>query len=437
MTIDSFLMEMPVCSSRAVDKSRVVLPLSKSIAARVLVALFWSGGCLDCLEIPDCDDSRELKGALSSLREWQENPEMGPAAFNMGQGATSLRFFMPVVASLQGLIADVDCGEGLRRRPVAVLADALIRMGGDVRWRSEECRPPFLISGRTIVGGEIEMDASVSSQFVSAMMLSAPMWEKGLSVRYSNGRSVSAPYLEMTAEVMRRMGAKVRLDVAGVDVAPGGYLQGSMMEIEADWSAASYFYEWLLARGRGVVEIASLASPEVSLQGDCCCAALMEEVGVITKWHPDGSATLSVDSEKWEAARNNLRGVCWNLDESPDLVPALAVGLCQAGIRFRFEGVAHLRHKETDRMHALVTELGRLGYRLIPGDSTLSWEGERVCSGSEDSDVEILSYGDHRMAMSFGAIRSLHPRMQILNPEVVSKSFAGFWKEISKIDSLS
>ncbi len=71
MTIDSFLMEMPVCSSRAVDKSRVVLPLSKSIAARVLVALFWSGGCLDCLEIPDCDDSRELKGALSSLREWQ------------------------------------------------------------------------------------------------------------------------------------------------------------------------------------------------------------------------------------------------------------------------------------------------------------------------------------------------------------------------------
>ena len=412
-----------------------MLPLSKSIAARVLVTLFWGGGCLDCIVLPDGDDSRELRDAFRMLEAWKRDPENSSTAFHLGEGASSLRFFLPVVASIPGLVAEVDCGEGLRKRPVAGLVDAVRELGGSVRWRSEECRPPFLVAGQDIAGGEIEMDASVSSQYVSALMLSAPMWDKGLRIGYKSSHAVSAPYIEMTSGVMRRMGSRVEVSEDGVRVFPGGYSSPVVPEIEYDWSAASYFYEWLLARGEGEVEIVSLTPPGDSLQGDSRCMSLMEEVGIMTSWRNDGSILLSMDKEKWLEASRKPAGVCWNLESTPDLVPAFAVGLCHAGIRFRFEGVGHLRHKECDRIDGLISGLSSLGYKVCADEGVLYWNGETTeHNDSVEAGVEISPLSDHRMAMAFGVVESLHPGLRILDKKVVAKSFPTFWRELSKLN---
>ncbi len=167
-----------------------------------------------------------------------------------------------------------------------------------------------------------------------------------------------------------------------------------------------------------------LKSPAESLQGDSRVAAIFKSQESRVKGQGRG-----VKSQE-PRTKNQEEWVRLNLNDAPDLVPAVAVGLCVAGIPFEIEGVAHLRHKETDRMAAIATELRRLGFVLTTGDDTMAWDGTR-CEAEEQP--LIRTYLDHRMAMAFAPARLAFPNLKIEDPTVVAKSFPNYWNELSKL----
>lgn len=415
----------------AAESQLVTLPLSKSMATRVLTVSFLSGSSVDIKELPDCDDCRNLESALSMLREVLDKQNRcthkSPVRINIGAGAAPFRFFLALTAVTSGIMVEIETDEQLRRRPVAPLIDALRSLGADIEYCDREGYPPLLVNGRKLEGGAVEIDGSVSSQFVSALMMVAPVCRRGLVIKLIGGIAISLPYIEMTAQVMRCFGIDPIVDSDSIVIKSGEYKAPTAFAIEPDWSAASYFYERALLGAPFPVRLKALTQPRYSMQGDAMCCSLYKYLGVDTVWNSDGTVTLTGVTAKIKALRDAGVTVELDLGNVPDLVPSLAVSLCGAGLPFRFTGIAHLRHKECDRLYALAEELGKMGYLVEAGADSLSWKGRR-CPVADNEPVEV--YGDHRMAMAFAPIACVRSWVSINSPEVVGKSFADFWQQI-------
>ena len=416
------------------DPQPVVLPLSKSVAARVITVNFLSESPAVIEELPDCDDCRNLEAALGALRESLEKCGDGsadkPVRINIGSGAAPFRFFLAMTAAIPGTVVEIETTDQLRWRPVAPLVAALRSIGADIEYRDEEGYPPLVVKGRRLEGGSVEVDGSVSSQFVSALMMIAPVCTRGLIINLAGGVAVSLPYIEMTAQIMRRFGVNPVLTSHSVTVEAAEYKAPAVFAVEPDWSAASYFYERALLGAPSPVYLKALAQPLHSMQGDSMCCALYRYLGVETEWKPDGTVVLTGDPVKTKALRDSGVTVELDLGNVPDLVPSLAVTLCGIRLPFRFTGISHLRHKECDRLFALSEELGKMGYMVETDADTLSWNG-RLCPAADNEPVEV--YGDHRMAMAFAPLACVIPWVNISSPEVVGKSFADFWQQIESV----
>ena len=415
------------------------IPGSKSIAARALVCRLLGGHDTVITNLPDCGDTRGMLRLTEAVREARSasNVQHPTSNVNIGEGGTTLRFGMAACASIPGLDITLIGSSRLMERPHSTLIDALRKMGGELTPIPTE--NAIHIKGHSLAGGILELDGSVSSQFLSALMLAAPTWESDTIIRLA-GEVVSRPYIEMTAGVMRAFGADVSIEESRaksqesrvlnsqleVTVRATGYAQCARYDIEGDWSGASYFFETrLIAKALGIeipdFEMPTLKSPAESLQGDSRVAEILTI----------NDQRLTINNQTTtENGQRTTDNVNLNLNDAPDLVPAVAVAFCVAGIPFQIEGVAHLRHKETDRMAALSTELRRLGYVLTIGDDTMAWEGQ--CCYPEPSPL-IRTYQDHRMPMAFAPAKLAFPSLRIEDPGVVSKSFPDFWKEIKKL----
>ena len=420
------------------------IPGSKSIAARALVCRLLGGHDTVLTNLPDCGDTRGMLRLTEAVR--QALSTNTPTKVDIGEGGTTLRFGMAACASIPGLDITIIGSQRLMERPHATLIDALRKMGAELTPIPSE--NAIHIKGHSLAGGILQLDGSVSSQFLSALMLAAPTWESDTIIQLT-GHVVSRPYIEMTARVMRSFGAHIVLKEVNsnesnsqfsilnsqlesnskfkiqnskfeIFVRATGYAQCARYDIEGDWSGASYFFETrLIAQSLGIdlpdFEMPTLKSPVESLQGDSRVAAIFAEASSLLK-----NSQFSILNSQFSL----------NLNDAPDLVPAIAVAFCLSGIPFRIEGVSHLRHKETDRMAALSTELRRLGYILTTTDDTMSWTGERC---DPDPAPLIRTYQDHRMAMAFAPTRLLFPNLRIEDPTVVEKSFPTYWQELSKL----
>lgn len=387
----------------------VTLPASKSISARALIANAFAPRKATLTHLAECDDTRHLAQALDTLAT------QSSCNIYIGDGATSLRFFMAAAASMPGKEVTVRGSRQLMSRPSEALASALRQLGADITTTADG----FRIRGGRLSGGEARVDTSISSQFVSALMLAAPEWEKGVTLRFGE-RPVSYPYIEMTARVMATFGASVEIEAGGVRVAPGGYHAPERYTVEADWSAASYMYELAAVCRSRVIRVWSLTPPAESLQGDSACARLFALLGVRTVFNPDGSATLDGSGE----APRSLHA---DMADTPDLVPAFAASCCASGTAFEISGIGHLRHKESDRLAALAAELGRCGFNVEAGTDTLCYDGGKPSFPSGKSVID--SHGDHRMAMSLAPLGLIMPGdLTTDRPEVVEKSFPGYWE---------
>ena len=308
----------------------------------------------------------------------------------------------------------------MKQRPIGPLADALKQMGARVEYLEREGCPPLRITGGGMTGGSIKIEAGISSQFISALMMIGPVLEGGLIIELK-GHVVSATYIEMTLSLMNRCGAGARFDGKTITVPQGAYNLDDF-RVESDWSSASYWYQVAALLPGSEIDLPNLSGR--SLQGDAALVQIFEPLGVTTIFNEEG---ILLHSQKKELPVNFE----YDFTGCPDLVQTCAVTLCALGVPFRFTGTTTLRVKETDRILALQTELKRVGFLLSadPRGEWMAWDGIR-CEPLPDP--VIRTYHDHRMAMAFAPLAISLEHIAIEDPGVVTKSYPGYWNDLEK-----
>ena len=385
----------------------IALPQSKSITARALIIAALCGGTPQVIRPALCDDTDAIIQALSR----------DGGTVNVGPAGTAMRFLTAYFATRPGVTVTLDGNERMRQRPIAPLVEALRSMGACIEYLGNDGCPPLRITGTVLHGSDIEMDASVSSQFVSAAMMIMPAIGGG-TLRLK-GDIVSMPYISMTAAVMSEMGADVNINDGKIAI--GNRYGGGDITVEADWSAAAPWYALacLLPQSRFTLE--GLAPG--SIQGDAQLAKLAARLGIATRFTPQGAV---LDNSRFiDCCCSSFA----DMTGTPDLAMSWAVLLCLLERSFRMTGVRTLRHKESDRIEALREGLERLGYVLkIEGEDAISWYGERCVITREPPVID--THGDHRIAMAFAPAAVRHPGLVIAGADVVSKSYPAFWRQL-------
>ncbi|MDE7407376.1 MAG: 3-phosphoshikimate 1-carboxyvinyltransferase [Muribaculaceae bacterium] len=384
------------------------MPLSKSISNRALIIAALTHGAELPAEVAECNDTEILLQALH---------DDSADTIDVAAAGTAMRFLTAYFAATPGRTVTITGSERMLQRPIGPLVDALSQIGASIEYIGEQGFPPLRITGKRLKGGSVDLNASVSSQFISALLMVAPVMDSGLRI-ILHGDIVSRPYIDMTLAMMDHAGITTDFTENTITVEPGEY-QIVSHPIEADWSAASYWFE-IAALSSGFIDLKGLALP--ALQGDSRIASLMEVTGLRTE--SDDDNTLQLLPTPDPGAR-----LYTDMSETPDLVQTMAVTCCLLQIPFRFTGVRSLRIKETDRLEALSRELLRLGYLLVTeGDNELRWDGVRFPVSDEPPAFD--TYSDHRMAMALAPVSLFVPGIVINNAEVVAKSYPGFWDDM-------
>lgn len=383
------------------------LPSSKSISNRALILTALAYSPYDIQNLSNCDDTRVTVKALDS----------NDTTFDIGAAGTSMRFLTAFLSKTVGEWV-ITGSERMKQRPIKILVDALNSLGARIEYVEDEGFPPLRIFGSALTGGEIRLNGGVSSQYISALMMIAPYMQNGLRI-ILEGSVISVPYILMTKSMMKEYGVDVSFENNVIDIKPQTY-KPIQYKVESDWSAASYWFEVLSIAGKGRVFLKGLNKN--SSQGDSKVAVLFEQLGVGVEYQANGVLLTPNGNytEKFE----------YDFVNQPDLAQTFAVTCCLKNIPFHFDGVQSLKIKETNRIAALIAELGKLGYKLFePAEGQLAWNGDRCESAGE---ISIATYEDHRMAMAF-APAALVTSLTIEYPEVVSKSYPSFWADFEML----
>ena len=394
-------------------RQSVLLPPTKSMALRAaMICAVKYPGATELLQPlgEGCDDTFHFVKALQKV--WASKGNGRPGDIYIGEGAAPLRFLVAYAASFSGCNVRITAAEGLRKRPVLPLIEALRSIGADIDFNDDFDDWSIAIRGGVLKGGEVAVDASFTSQYLSALLLASPLWCEPLKLPDDFILKVSRPYFRMT-EVMMEKG---------------------IVRPEPDWSAAAFFYEYALISGEPVI-LEALTPPAASLQGDAACCDIYSMLGINTRFNTDGSAVLHLDENSVYIdcsvplsgeTPENLPVFEYDFTDFPDMVPSVAVALCYRRIPFRFHGVRHLRFKECDRLSVLQKLLTMVGFEVEANEDTLVFNG--VFSPGESFPVEIDPHGDHRMAMAFYPLE-LKGMVTVEDKGVVSKSFPDFYQQ--------
>lgn len=417
-----------VPATRPIDAD-VRLPGSKSYTNRALLIAALAKGETVLSHALFSDDTRYMVGALQALGiSIEARPDAeeirvvgrdGPptaehADLFVGNAGTAARFLTAYVALGTGRYR-IDGVKRMHERPIGPLIEALCQLGVDARSEDNNGCPPVVIDSRGIPGGTVSIDGHISSQFISALMMIAPMTVHGIEL-VIDGDLVSKPYVDLTASVMRAFGARVRVDnYQSIRVSGQQPYQARAYTVEPDASAASYFLAAAAVTG-GRVRIDSLGKS--SAQGDLRLAQIFEQMGCEVTW-----------AEDWLELRgpHQLHGVDVDMGELSDVAQTLAAIAPFADGPVKIRGIGHIRHKETDRLRAVTTELKRLGASLE--ETADGW----VIQPSTLKAATIETYDDHRMAMSFAVTGLRVPGVRIAEPGCVAKTFPDFFERFAQL----
>jgi len=389
-------------------KGSINLPPSKSICNRALIINALSCSPYEIQNLSDCDDTHAVTAVLNSDSNH----------FDVGAAGTAMRFLTAYLSKIVGEWT-ITGSERMKKRPIRILVDALNSLGARVEYMEEEGFPPLRIFGSALQGGEIELDSSVSSQYISALLMIAPTMEKGLSIKLK-GHLASKSYVQMTLKIMGDFGVKATWN-KGKIIVPSQEYKPVKFNVESDWSAASYWYEIVALLGEGEILLKGLKKN--SCQGDAEVAELFALLGVRSSYTKEG-VLLTATGEMTSC-------MIYNFVDQPDLVQTFVVTCCLLNIPFSFTGLETLKIKETNRTAALITEMAKLGYKLNETEEgALEWKGDKIRSSKNPV---IDTYEDHRMAMSFAPAAIKISGLAINNPEVVSKSYPMFWEDLKRV----
>lgn len=385
---------------------------SKSISNRALIIRALTPGGFAIERLASAKDTRLLQDLLHS-----DAPTL-----DAGAAGTTFRF-LTAYLSLQPGVQTLTGSERMKQRPIGVLVEALRRLGAQIEYLGQEGYPPLRIGPPDHLGhvAALNISAGTSSQYISALLMIAPLLPGGLELTLE-GKIVSRPYIEMTLRLMEYFGISWEWEGPTIRIGAQSY-SPKPFTVEADWSAASYFYSMVALSDEGQVTLSGLF--ENSLQGDAILPEIFEPLGVYTHF---SGASVSLT----KAGQRRAPSFDWDFLRCPDLAQTLAVTCAGLGISGLFHGVETLRIKETDRIGALETELGKVGVQL---EAFPAGNPDRFSlSGQAAWDTPPLfhTYEDHRMAMAFAPLALYRP-IRIQDPQVVEKSYPGFWDDLQKL----
>lgn len=384
----------------------IQLPSSKSISNRALIINALANGTHHPENLSDCDDTRVMIRALNDDKE----------TIDIMAAGTAMRFLTAYLSVTPGTRI-ITGTERMQQRPIQVLVNALRELGADIEYVANDGFPPLRITGRELRKDTISLPGNVSSQYISALLMIAPVLTNGLTIRLT-GDIISRPYINLTLQLMNDFGVRAEwTDDHRLKVEPQAY-HSIPFYVESDWSAASYWYQIVALSKEAEVTLPGLFKD--SYQGDSQVAGIFRSLGVETIYK-DKAVILKKNGKSVER-------LDYDFINQPDLAQTFVVTCALLNIPFRFSGLQSLKIKETDRMAALITEMRKLGYILHETDgSVLSWEGER-CTTEEHPAID--TYEDHRMAMAFAPTCLALPEILINNPQVVSKSYPRYWEDL-------
>lgn len=386
--------------------THIELPHSKSISNRLLVMNALSKQPVEMLHLSDADDTKLMQEALN-IRN---------GMVNVGNAGTCMRFLTAYYALMAEDVV-LHGTERMHQRPIGDLVDVLVQLGADIDYVDQIGFPPLRIKGKKLKGETVSISTNISSQFISALMMIAPMFEKGLTIQMI-GPKISASYLDLTAKWMRKNGIVVDLTDNTIKVSNGDYIMNATIP-EPDWSAASYWYVIAAFAKKADIQIANLTKQDT--QPDAIIANYMLNYGINTTFHRNYITLSKINCL--------LQNSYYSLKQNPDIVPSLAVLFAGKNLEAELTDIAHLRYKETDRMNAIVNELNKLGFDTSHTSDAIQIMPSNIYF---NPNVKIETYGDHRMAMAFAPLALLVDHLTIMNPEVVNKSYPHFWQDLKK-----
>ena len=395
----------------------VALPASKSISNRALIIYALSGGHIMPQNLSDCDDTEVIINAIRYM----------PDVIDIKAAGTAMRFMTAYLSLMRGTHT-LTGTERMKKRPIKILVDALRSLGAEISYLEEDGFPPLSITGTKLTGAVLEMSGSVSSQYISAVLMIGPMLDKGLELRLT-GDIISRPYIDLTLYMMNEFGADADWTSADtITIKPVPYKTREYL-IENDWSGASYWYEMMALMDNPDAKLMLTGLKDGSKQGDSVARYIFSMLGVKTVFE-------SKTSREPQTVTITANGRClprleYDFINSPDLAQTFVVTCAAKGVRFHFKGLSTLKIKETDRIEALKKEMRKLGYVIESrNDSELIWNGE-TCEPQMEKGID--TYEDHRMALAFAPYALKSGEIIINNPQVVTKSYPHFWESLEEV----
>ncbi len=396
-------------------RASIQLPASKSESNRVLIIEALARWQHLQKKQPLLNYSIENLSEARDTKILQNLLKSSELQLNVQDAGTTMRF-LTAFCTATNRKAILKGTERMHQRPIGILVEALQELGAEINYLGEKGFPPLQIQGFQQKKNSISIRSDVSSQFVSALLMIAPVLSKGLKITLQN-KVNSLPYIQMTLSLMKNFGAESKWNENTITIEPQLYRMNSFA-VEADWSAASYWYSVAAMAKKADIFLPYLKKD--SLQGDSQIASIMEFFGIKTFYEKEGIRICKVG----EPEANFFE---YDFSNQPDLAQTL-VALCVGkNITLIAKGVESLKIKETDRLQALQNEVRKFGfdfYEIAENDWRLEKVTDRVPVGS----ILLATYQDHRMAMAFAPLSYLYP-LQIENPQVVEKSYPNFWKE--------
>ena len=394
---------------------KINLTASKSESNRALII---QALCKDSFTIHNLAAAQDTQTLARIIKE-----KDSASSFDVGPAGTTMRYLTAYFATLPGKRV-LTGTERMQNRPIGILVEALRQLGADISYLGKEGYPPLEINGRSLTGNEVTVDATVSSQFVSALLLIAPRLGHGLRINLE-GNAVSHPYINMTLKIMEQFGVYGQWNETGISVSNQQYTTSERetpdFTVEADWSAASYWYAIAALSEDVDLEITGLR--QQSLQGDSVLPHLFNFFGVKTEFTDSG---IRLTKGKVLA-----RTFGFDFSDCPDIAQTVAVVTAALNIPAVFNGIKTLGIKETDRLKAMTDELGKFGVTVESDELSMTLKPGESLSGKC---VSVATHEDHRIAMSFAPLALVcEGGVEVQDPDVVGKSYPGFWDDLKAV----
>lgn len=363
------------------------------------------------------DDSNHVRAALTVVNH---DNSKSSQIIDIQHAGTAMRFLTAFFSTQEGKLFTLTGSSRMKERPIKILVDALRELGAEIKYLENDGFPPIQIFGKKITKNKVTLPASVSSQYISALLLIAPKLENGLELTLA-GTITSLPYINMTLNLLNQIGIATAVSDNKIRISPKTRLTNPLaISVESDWSSASYFYSIVALSEIGAQVILSNFKKN-SIQGDSALTTIYESFGVATRFHQN-KIILKKESK---TITNKLD---FDLNHMPDCAQTIAVTCFGLGVGCHLTGLHTLKIKETDRLEALKNELSKLGatIKITENSLTLAPTSKLI------STTKIATYNDHRMAMAFAPL-ALKTKIEIENAEVVSKSYPNFWTDLEQI----